>query len=136
MGHACFAPLWALGASAELAALEELEEAGVQVERYRPLRWYNISRLNNRTHRKLLVVDGTVGFTGGVGIADTWAGRAQDPEHWRDMHFRIEGPVVAQLQAAFNDNWVKATGVVKPMIGAALLRSIETPSAEIAGVEA
>src|SRR6478609_9075824 len=89
-----------------------MKQAGARVLLYRPLRWYNISRFNNRTHRKLLVVDGTVGFTGGVGIADIWAGHAQDPEHWRDMHFRIEGPVVAQLQAAFNDNWVKTTGEV------------------------
>jgi cardiolipin synthase len=51
-----------------------------------------------------------VGFTGGVGIADIWTGHAQDPDHWRDAHFRIEGPVVAQMQAAFNDNWIKTTG--------------------------
>ncbi len=94
------------------ASLKHMKDAGVRVERYRPLRWYNISRFNNRTHRKLLVVDGKLGFTGGVGIADTWEGHAQDPDHWRDMHFRIEGPVVAQLQAAFNDNWVKMTGEV------------------------
>ncbi len=68
--------------------------------------------MNNRTHRKLLVVDGRIGFTGGVGIADQWTGDAGDPGHWRDTHFRIEGPVVAQLQAAFNDNWIKATGQV------------------------
>ena len=70
------------------------------------------ARINNRTHRKLLVVDGRVGFTGGVGIADQWEGHAQDPDHWRDMHFRVEGPVVAQMQAAFNDNWIKTTGEV------------------------
>jgi len=58
------------------------------------------------------VVDGRIGFTGGVGIAAQWSGAAQDPEHWRDMHFRIEGPVVAQMQAAFNDNWIKTTGEV------------------------
>jgi cardiolipin synthase len=84
----------------------------VEVERYRPLRWYNLGRFNNRTHRKLLIVDGRIAFTGGVGIADQWAGRAQDPEHWRDSHFRVEGPAVAQFQAAFNDNWMKITGRV------------------------
>ena len=68
--------------------------------------------MNNRTHRKLLVVDGGVGFTGGVGIADDWDGDAQDPEHWRDSHFRLEGPAVAQMQAAFMDNWIKTTGTV------------------------
>jgi phosphatidylserine/phosphatidylglycerophosphate/cardiolipin synthase-like enzyme len=51
-----------------------------------------------------------VGFTGGVGIGTPWEGHAQDPDHWRDIHFRIEGPVVAQMQAAFNDNWIKSTG--------------------------
>ena len=92
--------------------LARMEEAGVKLKRYRPLHWYNLSRMNNRTHRKLLVVDGKVGFTGGVGIADQWQGRATDPDHWRDSHFRIEGPAVAQLQAAFNDNWIKITGEV------------------------
>ena len=92
--------------------LQQMQQAGVRLHRYRPLRWYTLNRLNYRTHRKLLVVDGRIGFTGGVGIADQWLGRAQDPEHWRDAHFRIEGPAVAQMQAAFNDNWVKTTGEV------------------------
>jgi cardiolipin synthase len=92
--------------------LEEMEAAGVEVRQYNPVRWYTLAKLNNRTHRKLLVVDGKVGFTGGVGIADNWAGHAQDPEHWRDTHFRIEGPAVAQMQAAFMDNWVQLTGAV------------------------
>ena len=65
---------------------------GRSVERYNPVRWYTIARMNNRTHRKILVVDGAVGFTGGVGIGDEWSGNAQDPNHWRDTHFRIEGP--------------------------------------------
>jgi cardiolipin synthase len=92
--------------------LEEMERGGVQIERYHPLHWYTVARLNNRTHRKLLVVDGTVGFTGGVGIADEWSGDAQDPDHWRDSHFRVEGPVVAQMQSAFMDNWTELSGVV------------------------
>jgi cardiolipin synthase len=92
--------------------LAEMRGAGVQIELYRPLRWYHLARMNNRTHRKLLVVDGRVGFTGGVGIADKWAGNAQDPDHWRDSHYRAEGPVVAQMQATFLDNWTKVTGVV------------------------
>jgi cardiolipin synthase len=87
--------------------LQEMRDAGVQVERYHPIRWYNLDRINNRTHRKLLVVDGRLGFTGGVGIADEWLGHAQDPDHWRDTHYRVEGPVVAQMQAAFTDNWMK-----------------------------
>jgi cardiolipin synthase len=89
------------------AALEELKEAGVQVERYRPLRWYSLSRMNSRTHRKILVIDGSIGFIGGVGIADQWSGHAQSPDHWRDSHFQLVGPAVAHLQAAFADNWMK-----------------------------
>lgn len=103
---------WAGSFSMEEAQLKEMEDAGVQVQRYRPLHWYNLARLNNRTHRKLLIVDGRTAFTGGVGIGDPWRGNAEDPDHWRDMHFRVEGPVVAQFQAAFNDNWIKTTGRV------------------------
>lgn len=103
---------WVGSIKMEQDLLDRMEQAGVHVERYRPLHWYNISRMNNRTHRKLLVVDGRIGFTGGVGIADQWQGDADGPDHWRETHFRIEGPVVAQLQAAFNDNWIKTTGEV------------------------
>src|SRR5687768_10033410 len=92
--------------------VRRMEEAGVEVKKYNPLRWHSIARMNNRTHRKILVIDGKLGFTGGVGIGDEWAGNAQDPKHWRDTHFRIEGPVVAQMQAAFVENWIETTGVV------------------------
>lgn len=94
------------------ALLERMKSAGVQVELFHPLSWYHLGRVNNRTHRKLLVVDGRIGFTGGVGIADNWSGDAQDPEHWRDSHYRAEGPVVAQMQGAFIDNWIEATGII------------------------
>lgn len=92
--------------------LEEMAGAGVEVERYHPLHWYDWSRVNHRTHRKLLVVDGKIGFTGGVGIADAWTGKGDTPDHWRDSHFKIEGPAVAQMQAAFGDNWIKARAKV------------------------
>jgi cardiolipin synthase len=88
-------------------SVQSMIDAGVEVERYHALRWYNLRRANNRTHRKLLIVDGTVGFTGGAGIADLWSGNAQDPQHWRDSHFKMEGPVVGHCQAAFMDNWLK-----------------------------
>ncbi len=87
--------------------IRQLKAAGVEVERYRPLRWYSLSRMNSRTHRKILVVDGKIGFIGGVGIGDEWSGNAQDPDHWRETHYQVEGPVVAHLQAAFTDNWLK-----------------------------
>jgi cardiolipin synthase len=93
-------------------AIDAMRKAGVEVEKYHRPKWYTIDRMNNRTHRKLLVVDGRIGFTGGVGIADKWDGHAQDPEHWRDTHYRLEGPAVAQMQAAFMDNWTKMTGKV------------------------
>ena len=93
-------------------SIETMKQAGVNFRKYRPLRWYNLGRINNRTHRKLLIVDGRIGFTGGVGIADEWSGHAQDPQHWRDNHYRLEGPAVAQMQAAFMDNWTKLSGSV------------------------
>ncbi|CAD6561470.1 Major cardiolipin synthase ClsA [Paraburkholderia hiiakae] len=89
-----------------------LREAGVQLVLYHKPHWTGLGRMNDRTHRKLLVIDGRVGFTGGVGIADEWTGHAQDEKHWRDTHFRVEGPAVGQMQAVFMDNWVKATGNV------------------------
>jgi len=103
---------WVGSGKAKKEYIDEMKAAGVEVDKYHPLRWYNFSRVNNRTHRKLLVVDGRIGFTGGVGIADKWSGHAQDPEHWRDSHFRLEGPAVAQMQAAFMDNWTKTQSKV------------------------
>jgi cardiolipin synthase len=90
--------------------LESMRRAGAEVEKYQPIHWYSLDRINNRTHRKLLIVDGRVGFTGGVGIADKWDGDAQDPDHWRDTHFRIVGPVVAQMQATFVEHWLATKG--------------------------
>jgi len=92
--------------------LEDMITASVEVEFYHPLRWYNLGRMNNRTHRKLLVVDGRIGFTGGVGIADQWQGQAESMDHWRDSHYQIEGPAVAQMQSAFTDNWIKTRSEV------------------------
>jgi cardiolipin synthase len=92
--------------------IRRMKDAGIEVVRYHPLRWYSLARINNRTHRKVLIIDGQVGFTGGVGIADQWSGHAQDPDHWRDAHFQVAGPVVGQMQAAFLDNWIKTTGNV------------------------
>ena len=96
----------------DLAAIDTMKQAGIKLERYHKPVWWKFTKLNNRTHRKVLVVDGKVGFTGGVGIADQWRGNAQSKKHWRDTHFRVEGPVVGQMQAVFVDNWTKATGVV------------------------
>ncbi len=103
---------WVGSAKMDDSLVAVLQQAGVQVRRFHPPHWSHLGRLNNRTHRKLLVVDGHIGFTGGVGVAPQWTGRAQDPAHWRDTHFEIHGPVVAQMQSVFIDNWIKVTGEV------------------------
>ncbi|TMG86909.1 MAG: cardiolipin synthase B, partial [Betaproteobacteria bacterium] len=112
--------------------LDTMRDAGVEIEKYHPPRWYTLNKLNNRTHRKLLVVDGRLGYTGGVGIDDEWDGNAEDSEHWRDTHFRLEGPAVAQMQAAFVDNWVKITGTV--LDGPEYFPAIPATGAELAQV--
>ena len=103
---------WVGSAKVDEKFVDELTVAGVQIRKFHPPHWSQLGRLNNRTHRKLLVVDGSTAFTGGVGIAPPWTGNAQSPEHWRDTHFKVEGPVVAQMQAVFLDNWIKVTGDV------------------------
>lgn len=103
---------WVGSAKMDTALIDSMKSAGVDVERFHEPHWSNWNQMNNRTHRKLLVVDGRVGFTGGVGIADQWRGQARNPSEWRDSHFRVEGPVVAQMQAVFLDNWMRATGKV------------------------
>jgi len=103
---------WVGSQKVDQSVLDQMTSAGVQVQRYHPIHWYTLGKLNNRTHRKLLVIDGKLGFTGGVGIAPEWTGNAQDPNHWRDTHFQVEGPVVGQLQSIFLDNWIKVSGDV------------------------
>ncbi|MDO8449618.1 MAG: phospholipase D-like domain-containing protein [Rhodoferax sp.] len=103
---------WVGSAKMDAQLIDRMVAAGVRIEKFHPPHWSHLGRLNNRTHRKLLVVDGRVAFTGGVGIASEWTGQAQDPDHWRDTHFQVEGPVVAQMQAVFLDNWIKVTGDV------------------------
>jgi cardiolipin synthase len=86
--------------------------AGCDLQIYHPPSWYHLGRLNNRTHRKLLIVDGKLGFTGGVGMGIEWKDGLKGLPPWRETHFKAEGPVVAQMQAVFVDNWIKATGRV------------------------
>lgn len=90
--------------------LKTLKDAGCEVRWYHPIHWYSLNRINNRTHRKSLIIDGLVGFTGGAGIADHWEGNADSPDHWRDIQIRLTGPAVATLQAAFSRNWLETTG--------------------------
>lgn len=103
----------ALGAARiEDGVLEEMSDAGAVVCRFRPPRPYALGRLTNRTHRRLLIADGRVGMTGGVGIAGEWEGDARNPDEWRDTHVRVTGPVVRGMLGAFAEHWLEATGEV------------------------
>jgi cardiolipin synthase len=107
----------AIGAgSMDNAQYERLRKAGCHVVNFNPTAWYTLEELNYRTHRKILVVDGSVAFTGGVGIADHWLGNAQDPQHWRDTQVRIQGPIVRMLEAAFYENFVGGGFTVTPVL--------------------
>ena len=88
---------------------QRLIDAGVKIGDFGQAKWYSLEELNYRTHRKILVTDGRVGFTGGVGLADHWLGDAQDKDHWRDTMVRIEGPVARLMEGAFNENFVETS---------------------------
>lgn len=103
---------WLGSRTMDSAMLDAARAEGCEVQLYHPPSWFHLGRLNNRTHRKLLVVDGKVGFTGGVGMGTEWDTGISGLPPWRETHFRAEGPVVAQMQAVFVDNWIKATGRV------------------------
>jgi len=114
------------GMKLDNADVDRLKKAGCLFAYYHPTKSWRIDRINRRTHRRVLVVDGKVGFTGGVGFADLWEGNAQNPKNWRDIAARIEGPLVTQLQSAFQAHWVKCYGV--PLTG-----PIDFPTLEAAG---
>lgn len=90
----------------------DMQDAGVRVSWFRPLRRFRPTEIDHRTHRKVLIVDESIGFTGGVGISDLWKGDARNPDEWRDTHFRVEGPAVDGLRAAFLDNWAETDPVL------------------------
>ena len=103
----------AIGASgASSACFKRLSDGPVEFAEYCKPRWVNLRRFNQRTHRKLLIVDGEIGYVFGHGIADQWLGRAEDREHWRDTAVRIEGPAVRALQSVFMENWIEETHCV------------------------
>ena len=89
--------------------IDQMRSAGCTIAWFRRAQWHNWTKYNHRTHRRLLIVDGSIGFTGGVGIADEWAGHGQSAANWRDTHVRLTGPIVAALQAGFADNWNQCT---------------------------
>jgi cardiolipin synthase len=87
-----------------------MTDAGCKFAYYHPVQSWRMDRANRRSHRRMLIVDGKVGFTGSAAFSDKWSGHAQDKDHWRDLHARLEGPVVAELQAAFQGHWIKTFG--------------------------
>ena len=91
---------------------EELRNAGVHVRKYRPIRLFSIYKVGKRTHRKILVVDGRIAYTGGLGIEERWLGNARNTKEWRDTQVRVEGPVAAQMQAIFSEDWTFTTGEI------------------------
>ena len=93
-------------------SIRQMEEAGCKVLRYHPVAVRHVGRLNSRTHRKMAIVDGRIGFVGGHCLVDTWLGNGDKPDSFRDISARVEGPVVAQLQSAFTDNWLEECGEV------------------------
>ncbi len=90
--------------------IDSLRRAGCHVEFFHAGKPWKAWVVNHRNHRRVMVVDGKIGFTGGVGFADEWAGNAESPDHWRDTQVRVEGPAVRGLQRAFQDNWSEVTG--------------------------
>lgn len=106
------------------SAARRLAENGCRVAFYQPMTWYRLHRINNRTHRELLVIDGRIAFTGGAGVADWWYKPTRGPT-WRDTMARIEGPIVAALQGTFTENWLEGCGEILtgprpwPILGAA-----------------
>jgi cardiolipin synthase A/B len=109
--------------------LQRLRDAGVEAVWFNTPAWYSFHEVNSRTHRKILVVDGEVGFTGGVSIGDDWKGDAQSIEHWRDTHVRVEGPVARLLEAGFYENFIESAGEAVPVLDPpAAVQSEDGPS--------
>jgi cardiolipin synthase len=107
-------------------SVERLSDAGCRVAFYQPIRWYRLHRINNRTHRELLIVDGRIAFAGGAGVADWWFMPIGSRAAWRDTMARIEGPIVAALQGVFAENWLECGGEI-------LSSSADWPPQEPAG---
>ncbi len=102
------------------STIKALTAAGIQVVWFNPLASWSIEEVNYRTHRKVLVVDGAVAFTGGVGVADHWRGNARSTEEWRDTQFRVTGPAVRAIEASFYENWLESGGREAPLLDRAL----------------
>jgi cardiolipin synthase len=120
------------------AYFKDLRAAGGRVEWYHPIRWQTVRRLNNRTHRELIIIDGTLGFVGGAGIADPWYKATDGDPQWRDTMFRVEGELVTGLQTTFAENWLESADEI--LAGDAYFPSVldeqkdDAPSGETSGL--
>ncbi|MBL8209878.1 MAG: hypothetical protein JNK87_04170 [Bryobacterales bacterium] len=112
------------GAGLSREIVEIITSAGCELRWFHPLRWFSLHRINNRTHRKSVILDGRIAFTGGAGIDDQWCGSASGPKEWRDMQIRLEGPAVGGLQSGFATNWLETTGEV--IVGPRFYPALET----------
>ena len=95
---------------------DRLAESGAKLSWFNPIGFFTVEVANYRTHRKTLVVDGQVGFIGGLGVADYWQGHAQDKDHWRDTQFKMVGPSVRALEGSFYENWIESGGLSAPAL--------------------
>ncbi len=102
------------GSAMEETHVQRLKAAGCRLAQFNAPSWYSLEEFNYRTHRKILVVDGEIGFSGGVGVADHWLGNAQDKDHWRDTQVRMRGPVVRLVEGGFYENFIETAGEVTP----------------------
>jgi len=115
----------------KLGDLEQpLKNAGVRARKYRPVRLFSIYKVGKRTHRKILVIDGQIAYTGGLGMSKQWLGDARNAREWRDTQVRVEGPVVAQMQAIFSEDWTYTTGEI--LAGDAFYPKIENEGGAVA----
>jgi cardiolipin synthase A/B len=105
-----------VGSSLGSDSTDKLKDAGAKLAWFNPLGFFSVEEFNYRTHRKTLVVDGDVAFTGGLGVADHWLGNAQSKDNWRDTHFRMTGPVVRALEGSFYENWIETGGLSAPAL--------------------
>jgi cardiolipin synthase len=109
----------------------ELKDAGARVEKFRTPQFGKWTRLHRRNHRRAIVIDGTTGFTGGMAVKDTWLGHAEDSEHWRDVMFKMTGPLARSLQAAFVSSWVASSGEL--LVGSDIYPDIRGQPSEVRG---
>ena len=103
--------------------VRQMKQAGCKFSYYHPTHSWRLDRTNRRSHRRVLIIDGRLAFTGAVGFAEKWSGHAEDKNHWRDAQMRVEGPLVSALQAAFQEHWVKTFG--EALSGAGQFPSLE-----------